>query len=157
MEVRAKIPTASGSWPAIWTLGNQWSWPINGEIDQMEFYRINGVPTILANACWSSAQPSKAVWNSSRTPLTHFTDKDINWVNKYHIWRMDWDNNYIMLYLDGELLNKIDLSKTANQGWQGNYKNLFSNDVEGFGAYILLNLAIGEAGGTPDDTKFPLK
>ena len=51
-EVRARIDTASGSWPAIWTLGVSGGWPSGGEIDIMEFYRINGLPTILANFAW---------------------------------------------------------------------------------------------------------
>ena len=46
-EVRAKIPTASGSWPAIWTLGVSKPWPMNGEIDIMEYYRINASEDIL--------------------------------------------------------------------------------------------------------------
>lgn len=33
VEVRAKIPTAGGSWPAIWLLGRGMDWPSNGEID----------------------------------------------------------------------------------------------------------------------------
>ena len=52
VEVRAKIPTAGGSWPAIWLLGRGMDWPSNGEIDMMEYYRRLGVPHILANACW---------------------------------------------------------------------------------------------------------
>ena len=33
LEVRAKIDTAMGLWPAIWTLGVNGEWPSNGEID----------------------------------------------------------------------------------------------------------------------------
>ncbi|KAA6340077.1 Beta-glucanase, partial [termite gut metagenome] len=51
-EVKARIPTAGGSWPAIWTLGKDMPWPSNGEIDIMEYYRIKGVPHILANVAW---------------------------------------------------------------------------------------------------------
>ena len=36
-EIRARIDTSCGSWPAIWTLGISKSWPSNGEIDIMEF------------------------------------------------------------------------------------------------------------------------
>ena len=36
MEVCARIPTAGGSWPAIWTLGSGMEWPSCGEIDVME-------------------------------------------------------------------------------------------------------------------------
>lgn len=70
---------------------------------------------------------------------------------------MDWDAKTIALYLDGELLNIIDLSKTADRGAVGIYDSPFSNDVDGFGDYILLNLAIGANGGTPDDSQFPLR
>ena len=42
VPVRAKIPTASGSWPAIWQVGNTWEWPPGGEIDILEYYPSNG-------------------------------------------------------------------------------------------------------------------
>lgn len=153
VEVRAKIPTASGSWPAIWLLGNRWGWPECGEIDMMEYYIANGIPSVLANACWGSERRNAPVWDTVAAPLTHFTKDDTDWAAKYHVWRMDWDGLFIKLYLDDELLNTIDLSLTVNRG---NKMNPFSNDVEGFGMYILLNLAIGENGGTPDDSLFPL-
>ena len=38
-EIRAKIPSSLGTWPAIWTLGSniiQRNWPACGEIDIME-------------------------------------------------------------------------------------------------------------------------
>ena len=155
-EVRAKIPTAMGSWPAIWLLGNQWSWPENGEIDIMEFYIKNGKQSVLANTCWGSDRPFDPVWNSTVTPLEHFTARDTAWADKFHVWRMDWDENYIRIYLDDELLNETDLSKTVNGGVGGNRQNPFSNQVDGFGDYILLNLAIGGNGGMPDDSQFPL-
>lgn len=156
-EVRAKIPTASGAWPAIWLLGNQWSWPENGEIDIMEFYIKNGKQSILANTCWGSDRMFDPVWNSSVTPFEHFTRRDPHWAEKFHVWRMDWDEHFIRIYLDGELLNETDLSKTINGGVGGNRQNPFSNQVEGFGDYILLNLAIGGNGGQPDDSQFPLR
>lgn len=157
VEVRAKIPTATGAWPAIWLLGNKWDWPQNGEIDMMEYYIKEGRPSILANACWSSDKRWTAVWDSAVIPFTHFTDKDPAWADKFHIWRMDWTRQYIRLYLDDELLNEIDLSQTFNQGYEGNTENPFANTVPGFGHYLLLNLAIGSNGGTPDITQFPLR
>jgi hypothetical protein len=38
-EIRAKIPTESGSWPAIWTLGTEMEWPSGGEIDYVRVYQ----------------------------------------------------------------------------------------------------------------------
>jgi len=157
VEVRAKIPTATGAWPAIWLLGNKWDWPQNGEIDMMEYFIKDGSPSILANACWGSDKRWTAVWDSAVIPFTHFTDKDPAWSDKFHIWSMDWTQQYIRLYLDDELLNEIDLSKTFNQGYTGNTENPFTNTVPGFGHYLLLNLAIGSNGGTPDITQFPLR
>lgn len=155
LEVRAKIPVASGAWPAIWTLGNTWNWPANGEVDLMEYYQRNGIPYILANACWAS-DSRRAVWDEGLIPYSHFTEKNVDWEDRYHVWRMDWDKDFIRLYLDDELLNEIDLTKTVNQGWEDNFNNPFSNDIDGFGQYILLNLAIGSNGGVPDDAAFPL-
>ncbi len=150
-EIRAKIPTASGSWPAIWTLGTEMEWPSNGEIDIMEYYRIDGVPHILANVAWGTEERWNAKWNTSAIPFTHFTDRDPHWADKFHIWRMDWDEEAIRLYLDDELLNETLLSETVN-GSLGEFKNPFKQPH-----YLLLNLAIGgQHGGTPDDPAFPL-
>ncbi len=155
VEVRAKLPVATGSWPAIWLLGDKWPWPNNGEIDVMEYYIKNGQPSILANACWGDTQPNVAVWNSAVIPFTHFTERDGNWADKFHVWRMDWDKKAIRLYLDGELLNDIRLDETVNRGCYGNTDNPFN--VEGMKDYLLLNLAIGGNGGTPDLQHFPLR
>lgn len=150
-EIRAKIPTARGSWPAIWTLGKSMEWPSNGEIDIMEFYRIKDIPHILANAAWGTDRQFNANWKSSATPFSHFLDKDPDWENKFHVWRMDWDEKYIRLYLDDELLNEVSLEETYN-GSLGKKKNPFRQPH-----YLLLNLAIGGMhGGTPDNAAFPL-
>ena len=134
-EVRARIPVGPGSWPAIWLLGTGMEWPSCGEIDVMEYYRINGKPVIMANAAWGTERRFNAKWNSTATPFSHFTDKDPDWASKFHIWRMDWDETAIKLYLDDELLNEIPLSETVN-GSLGNFANPFKQPH-----YLLLNLA----------------
>lgn len=152
MEVRARIPAVMGSWPAIWTLGNEMEWPSNGEIDVMEYYHVDGVPNILANAAWGSDRRFNAVWNSKRIPFEHFLKKDPYWSEKFHIWVMDWDENHIAIYLDGELLNNIDTSATIN-GLPGKHANPFRQPH-----YILLNLAIGgDNGGEPQANAFPMR
>lgn len=152
VEVRAKIPTASGAWPAIWLLGRGMDWPSCGEIDMMEYYRIDGVPHILANACWGSDRPYEAVWNSSTTPFSHFTDRDADWAEKYHVWAMDWTSKAISLYLDGELLNRIPLSETVN-GALGHGSNPFLKPQ-----YLLLNLALGgDHGDIIDEGAMPMR
>lgn len=152
VEVRAKIPGASGAWPAIWLLGSDMEWPSCGEIDMMEYYRIGGVPHILANACWGTDRRYEAKWNSAKVPLSHFTELDSAWLDKFHIWRMDWDEKAIRLYLDDELLNEIPLSTTIN-GAIGNSSNAFTGSM-----YLLLNLALGgDNGGEIDRAALPMR
>ena len=152
LEVYARIPTAGGSWPAIWTLGSGMEWPSCGEIDVMEFYRINGVPHILANAAWGNDRHYQAVWNSKRIPYSHFTQRDPNWAQHFHLWRMDWDETAIRIYLDDELLNEVLLSNTVN-GSIGRQLNPFQRPQ-----YILLNLALGgDNGGSIDNQAFPMR
>ncbi len=170
LEVCARIPTAMGSWPAIWTLGNRWGWPACGEIDVMEFYRVPKAthnihhqtinnertePIILANACWQG-DDGRDAWDSARLPLSHFTANDPQWASRFHLWRMDWTPETIRLYLDDELINEIPTSQAAHGGGPAHDINPFANDEAGFGHYILLNLAIGACGGTPDLAAFPL-
>ena len=152
LEVRAKIPTAGGSWPAIWTLGSGLEWPSCGEIDIMEYYRIKGEPHILANAAWGNDRHFDAVWNSKRVPFPHFIEKNPDWADEFHIWRMDWDEEHIRIWLDDELMNDIDLSTTVN-GSIGHGENPFHKPQ-----YILLNLALGGMnGGAIDDSALPMK
>ena len=148
IEVRARVDTASGSWPAIWTLGINGRWPLNGEVDVMEFYRVDNVPTILANAAWGRAGNGGPVWDTKRIPLSYFIQKDADWPKKFHVWRMDWNKDSISLYLDNELLNTTPLSQTLNPDGQNPFMQPH---------YLLLNLALGSNGGDPANSKFPIK
>jgi beta-glucanase (GH16 family) len=148
-EIRARVDTSLGSWPAIWTLGVDGRWPLNGEVDIMEFYRVNDTSTILANVAWGrDSSTGGPIWNTKRLPLSHFLQKDPEWPRKFHVWRMDWSADSILLYLDDELLNSHSLKTTLNPDGS----NPFLQPQ-----YILLNLAIGANGGDPSATTFPIK
>jgi beta-glucanase (GH16 family) len=147
-EIRARIDTVCGSWPAIWTLGISKAWPSNGEIDILEFYRVKGAPAILANFAWSSSQRYVAKWDDLKKPLADFTVNDHEWTKKFHVWRMDWNKDSISLFLDDQLLNSTLISQKI--------------DSAGFNPflqphYLLLNLAIGGNGGDPSKSRFPIK
>jgi beta-glucanase (GH16 family) len=146
-EIRARIDTATGSWPAIWTLGVKGQWPSNGEIDIMEFYRINNVPTILANVAWGTTERWNAKWDSEKPPLSAFTKNDPKWVKKFHVWRMDWDENSIKLFIDDILINSTLLTETINPDGINPFKQPH---------YLLLNLALGGNGGNPARSIFPI-
>jgi beta-glucanase (GH16 family) len=143
-EMRGRIDTRTGMWPAFWTLGTSGRWPACGEIDIMEFYRT----MLLANVAWRSANGSEPEWDDSRKPITEFADPA--WSDKFHVWRMDWDEKAIKLYVDGQLLNDVDLAKTFNADAEG--KNPLRQPH-----YVILNLAIGSTGGDPSETSFPAR
>ncbi len=145
-EMRGRIDTRAGLWPAFWTLGLARSWPGCGEIDIMEYYR----GLLLANACWAGERRWAAIWDDLKKPITEFGDP-AEWSSKFHVWRMDWDKDSIRLYVDDELLNTIELSKTVNR--TPDRANPFHEPH-----YILLNLAIGGVnGGDPSPTEFPAR
>lgn len=142
-EVRARIPVGKGAWPAIWLLGTDMEWPSCGEIDVMEYYRIKGVPHILANVAWGTDRRYNAKWASKAVLFTHFIEKNPDWASEFHVWRMDWNEDAIRIYLDDELINETLLSETVN-GSIGNYRNPFRQSH-----YLLLNLAVGGDNGGP--------
>lgn len=143
-EIKARIKTQEGLWPAIWTLGLGHEWPIGGEIDIMEYYGGN----ILANAAWAGEQRWKAIWDDHRQPVSSFNAPD--WDTKFHIWKMEWNEEAIDIYLDEQLLNSIPLGETINQ--RGKLSNPFRESKH----YLLLNLAVGGTnGGDPSATPFP--
>ncbi len=146
-EIRARIDSSKGSWPAIWTLGISGEWPSNGEIDILEFYRINNTPSILANFAWGTQTRWTAKWDGANKPLSYFLSKDSKWVQKFHIWTMDWNKDTIRLSIDGELMNETLLNITLN----ADGSNPFLQPH-----YILLNLALGSNGGDPSSSLFPI-
>ncbi|MDP4222820.1 MAG: glycoside hydrolase family 16 protein [Bacteroidota bacterium] len=147
-EIRARIDTAHGAWPAIWTLGVSHGWPSGGEIDIMEFYRIREIPTILANFAWGTDKPGVAKWDDLKKPLSDFTENDPDWARKFHIWRMDWDSDSICLSLDDQLINSVSLKVTINPDGYNPFMQPH---------FILLNLALGALGGDPAKGVFPIK
>ncbi|MEM1026764.1 MAG: glycoside hydrolase family 16 protein [Planctomycetota bacterium] len=147
-EIRAKVQADDGLWPAIWTLGSARSWPGCGEIDIMEYYRDH----VLANAAWSRMADYHwaANWDAEKIPMAELPHPE-NWDQRYHVWRMDWDYDFIRIYIDDFLINEVDLSQTFNE--TQDKKNPFREPH-----YLLLNLALGgDKAENPanTDTEFP--
>jgi len=141
-EMRGRIDIDPGCWPAWWTLGVSKPWPANGEIDIMEYYRGK----LLANiAC--AAPNGKALWYSHTRAIDSLGGRE--WAARFHIWRMDWDQDSIRLYVDNNLLNAKPIT------------DLIDRDGAAFqpfdqAHFMLLNLAIGgDNGGDPAATPFP--
>jgi beta-glucanase (GH16 family) len=142
-EMRARIDTRPGSWPAFWTLGATPGirWPACGEVDIMEFYR----GTVLANIGYGLNR--KMNWSTVKKPVAELGGDA--WANAFHIWTMEWDDKKIDLRLDGVLMNHLDLAAADN----ADRGNPFHRPV-----YFILNQAIGgDSGGDPAQTQFPVR
>lgn len=141
-EMKGKIDISDGLWPAFWTLGVKGRWPANGEIDIMEYYQGK----LLANIA-SLGPDKKAKWFSNTKSIAELGGK--KWAAEFHVWRMDWDEKAISLFVDGMLLNKTNLSDLKND--DGSDFHPFKQQH-----YILFDLAMGGMNGGPlNDTKFP--
>lgn len=142
-EMRARIDTRLGSWPAFWTIGStpEISWPACGEVDIMEFYTGN----VLANFGYGRHGHTK--WLSAKKSVAKLGGDA--WTQSFHIWTMLWDQNKMDLLLDGKLMNHLDL-KSADKADHG---NPFHRPV-----FLILNQAIGgDSGGNPAKTQFPIR
>ena len=149
IEARIKAPLMEGSWPAFWTLGVSESWPSCGEIDIFEYYK----ETVLANFCW--AAPGGAwtpEWNTVRTPLDRFLKDDPDWADRFHVYAMDWDENRIVLSVDGVPVNDSSIAEVRNARFRS-VANPFHQPH-----YLLVNLALGgDSGGDVTAIPFPVR
>jgi beta-glucanase (GH16 family) len=143
LEMLGRIVAKAGLWPAWWTLGVNGEWPSNGEVDIMEYY--NG--KVLANVACGTTTRWTAKWDSTAKAVSSFGDPA--WDTKFHLWRMDWDDQKIDLYLDDVLMNTTNLADMLNPDGNSPFRQQH---------YMILNLAIGGTnGGDPAATPFPTR
>jgi len=149
-QIRAKIPAVPGMWPAIWGVGKEGQWPHNGEVDIMEYYQEK----ILANCAVGNASAWSAKWNSATRSMSTLVAVDPNWKNEYHIWTMQWDEDYVRLYVDNILMNAIPQSWLRNHP---DYNPLWGPEYPFTQPFTCwLNLALGGgAGGSVAGVSFP--
>jgi len=142
LEMLGRIVAKAGLWPAWWTLGVSGEWPSNGEVDIMEYY--NG--KVLANVACGTTTRWTAKWDSATKAVSSF---GADWDTKFHLWRMDWDDTKIDLYLDDALMNTTNLADMLNPDGNSPFRQQH---------YMILNLAIGGInGGDPAATPFPTR
>ena len=105
VEVRAKLPTGAGTWPAIWMLGKNiiengayWSntngtvsWPACGEIDIMEHWGNN--QNYVQSALHTPSSYGSTVNLGGQTISTASTD--------FHIYTLEWTLDKMVFSVDG--------------------------------------------------------
>jgi beta-glucanase (GH16 family) len=140
IEARIKLPLGKGLWPAFWMLGANSDtvlWPQCGEIDIMEY--LGSKPTqVLGSVHGPGYSGGSAVTDT-------FTLKNGRFDTDYHIFGIEWGENYINYYVDDVLYNQITPADVAGE-W------VFNQPF-----YIILNIAVGgNLPGSPNgETVFP--
>lgn len=145
-EIRAKLPSGRGTWPAIWMLPTDWnlgngSWPDNGEIDIME--HVGYDPGVIH----ASIHCNKYVWTNNTQKTT--TIKIPDCTSEFHNYILEWSDSEIKIYVDAQHYFTF---QNEGKGWE--YWPFFKN------FHLLLNIAVGgNWGGAQgiDDSIFPQK
>jgi beta-glucanase (GH16 family) len=146
IEMRAKLPTTKGCWPAFWMLpsdGPYWvqdptGW--GGEIDIMEYVPNDGPRRIYFSAHCHDATRAAGVDTGYIDPTTgkkysYSQHKDIDNPGDWHCYGMEWTSDYIRGYIDGV---EYFYAPNPNPGKVYQYSWPFDQKF-----YIKLNLAIG--------------
>lgn len=139
VEVRAKMPFGTGTWPAIWMLGKNitedggyWrseygttSWPACGEIDIMEHWGKN--QNFISSAMHTPSSHGGTVNHGGQVIPTAST--------AFHVYELIWTSERMVFSVDG-ITHYIYNPETKNDETWPFYED----------QYFLLNIAI-EAGG----------
>ncbi|MDU8885661.1 glycoside hydrolase family 16 protein [Yeosuana sp. MJ-SS3] len=138
VEVRAKLPSSLGTWPAIWMLGANFDtvgWSTCGEIDIMEQTGWDK-NTILGTCHWlDSASSSNASYGLNTVINTATTE--------FHIYSMEWDASTIKIFVDDTQYYAINIANSEIQN--SPFHDKF---------FIILNVAMGGTLGGDIDPEF---
>ncbi|WP_300724563.1 glycoside hydrolase family 16 protein [uncultured Bacteroides sp.] len=134
IEASIKLPkTANGLWPAFWLMGdNNKQWPACGEIDIMEMGEHNGIANGTQETFVNTAIHYGT--NTANHEQEYFQKNFQTSLQdgKYHTYALDWEENWLVVSIDGENLYTYDISQAS-----GRYEYFHDN------FYILFNLAVG--------------
>jgi len=143
IEVRAKLPTGKGMWPAIWMLGinRQIGWPACGEIDIMENVGFDPLK-IHANAHTKAYNHVLGTNKGDRIEVS-------NPAKHFHVYAIEWFEDRIDFFVDKTKYFTFRNEGTGNDVWPFDKPH-----------YLILNAAYGGSWGGQkgtDDSILPQK
>ncbi|MCH5599735.1 glycoside hydrolase family 16 protein [Niabella ginsengisoli] len=140
IEVRAKLPSGTGSWPAIWMLAeNMKQWPDDGEIDIMEYV---GYDPGWVHGSIHCKQYNHVI-GTQKTAKTLLADA----ASAFHVYGLDWTKDSIKISVDNKIYFSFANEHADYNSWP------FDNKM-----YLILNIAVGGNWGGQkgvDDKIFP--
>jgi beta-glucanase (GH16 family) len=137
IEVRAKLPTGVGTWPAIWMLskninedGAYWDnqgfgtvhWPICGEIDILEHWGKN--QNYVSSALHNGSSYGDKVKNLGGQKVSNAS-------NKFHLYALEWTKDKMIFSINGIEHFIYEPSIKNSETWP------YDSDY-----YMILNIAI---------------
>jgi len=125
-EVRAKLPCARGTWPAIWMLPvDMKKWPDDGEIDIME--QVGAEPNLIYSSLHTRLFNHMLNTQRSAQKLVPTS------CTAFHVYQLDWRPNSITIGVDGQGILRVRNNVPGGKGaWP------FFTPYQ-----MILNLAIG--------------
>jgi len=127
IEVRAKLPSGRGTWPAIWMLSTDWKnggWPDSGEIDIME--HVGFMPDSILGTVHTAAYNHSI--HTQRGDSIMISDVE----RKFHNYSIDWSEEKIDFFVDD-----LKYFTFTNEG-KGTAEWPFDEYF-----HLILNLAVG--------------
>lgn len=91
-EMRARMPSGTGFWPAFWLLPKAETWPPELDIFEGSGARPNSIHVNVI-------QPDKSAGG--------WIDQAIDTTDGFHVYGCEWTKDYIRFYIDGQLLREI--------------------------------------------------
>ena len=125
-EIRAKLPCARGTWPAIWMLPvDLKKWPDDGEIDIME--QVGAEPNLIyASLHTLLFNHVKKTQRSAQKLVPTSCDE-------FHVYQLDWRSDSIAIGVDGQGILRVLNDQPGGKGaWP------FDTPYK-----LILNLAMG--------------
>lgn len=122
---RAKLPTGSGTWPALWMLGESIStagWPACGEIDVMEHVGKN--QNVIQAALHTPASFGNTVNKSSTTVSTASTE--------FHEYAVSWNAERMVFMVDNVPYYTFNPTPKTAANWPFNAEQ-----------FLIMNIAMG--------------
>ncbi|MCX8210815.1 MAG: glycoside hydrolase family 16 protein [Lewinella sp.] len=133
VDIRAKLPTGGGTWPALWMLGEDYAtntWPGCGEIDIMEHVG-NQQDRLFSSLHFPGNSGGNAATRSTEVPGIS---------TEFHIFSAIWSPETIRFFVDGELYHTFtnnsnlpfdsDFFLIFNVAMGGNFGGDIANDFQ---------------------------
>lgn len=141
VEIRAKLQSVKGAWPAFWMLGENAAWPNGGEIDIMEHLNFDGFVYQTVHSNYTLKLGIKD------NPKSHATAK-IN-LNDYNVYGLEWTADALIFSINGTTTftyPRIETDKEGQWPFVGPMYLLIDQQLGGKGTWV----------GEIDDSQLPV-